>query len=140
MHPPSKHRSKDLIRKRPLGVAVVELAVCLPVLAAILLVTIETCVMFQLQQNLSLTAYEGARIGIIPGSNDRLIDMQCKMLLDDRDIKGYSIATNPADPSTLSPGELLQVTVSASCGPNSAFGGLLYKDTTLSESVTLQAE
>lgn len=55
----SKRRSDG---SRRTAVAVVELAVCLPVLVVLLVATIEGCVMLQLQQNLAVTAYEAREL------------------------------------------------------------------------------
>lgn len=138
MKTPVPYRSR--VAKRRRGIAVVELAVCLPVLALILLATVETCVMLQLQQNLAVAAYEGTRIGIMPGADSSTVELQCEMLLDDRGITGYTIATNPIDLSTLNVGDTVTTTVAADCAPNSVFGGLLYENRTITESVAMRAE
>jgi hypothetical protein len=121
------------------GLAVVELAICLPIVVLLLLSTIEACVMLQLKQSLSVTAYEGARVGILPGSTSELVTQQCQMLLDDRSINGYTIAMNP-DPGSLLVGEMFMVTVSADCVANSVLGGVFYQGSTMSESVVMRAE
>jgi hypothetical protein len=121
------------------GVAVVELALCLPILALLLFATIEACVMIQLKQNVTITAYEGARIGILPGSNTGLVQAQCQMLLEDRGISGYTITANPA-PSGMALGDLLTVTVSADCVANSVVGGIFYEGKAISETIVMRAE
>jgi hypothetical protein len=121
------------------GLAVVELAICLPILVLLLLSTIEACVMLQSKQNLSVTAYEGARVGILPGSNSNVVTQQCQMLLDDRGIDGYTVTMNP-DPDTVLVGDMLMVTVSADCVANSVLGGVFYQGSTMSESVVMRAE
>ena len=121
------------------GVAVVELAICLPILVLLLLATIEACVMLQLKQNLSVTAYEGARIGILPGSDSSGVQLQCQLLLDDRSINGYTISMSP-DPSTMAVGDQFTVTVEADCVANSVLGGVFYQGQTISESVVMKAE
>ena len=122
------------------GLAVVELAVCLPVLVVILLATIETCVMLQLQQNLAITAYEGARIGIMPGSDASAVQLQCELLLDDRSIQGYTISMNPADPLSMEIGEDFTVTINADCAANSVLGGMFFQGKNMNESVVMRAE
>lgn len=122
------------------AVAVVELALCLPILVLILLATVETCVMLQLRQNLAVTAYEGARVGILPGVESSTVDLQCQMLLDDRQIESYSIFMDPADPTTMNVGDDFRVTVSVDCAANSVFGGVIFDGKTLSESVVMRAE
>lgn len=132
--------ARRIHRQRRHGVAVVELAICLPLLVFILLATIETCTMLQLQQNLAVTAYEGSRLGIIPGIDANVIEVQCEMLLQDRNINAYSVAIDPADLSTVVVGDTVTVTVDADCGANSMFGGLFFESRTLSESVAMRAE
>lgn len=134
-HPASRHSSD----KNRLGVAVVELAICLPVLVLILVATIEACVMLQLKQNLIVTAYEGARIGILPGSDATTVQLQCEMLLDDRNINGYTLTMSP-DPSTMAVGDMFTMTVSADAVANSVIGGAFFQGKTLSESVVMKAE
>ncbi|NNE00511.1 MAG: pilus assembly protein [Pirellulaceae bacterium] len=140
MHKIRKKRRPSGAADRRLGIAVVELAVCLPVLALIAMATIEACAMLQLQQNASVVAYEGARIGILPGSDDNLVVLQCQMLLDDRQINNYTVSLSPPDPTTMSPGDLFQVTVSADCAANALFGGFLYEGKQISETVVMRAE
>ncbi len=117
----------------------VELAICLPILVLLLLSTVEACVMLQLKQNLIVTAYEGARVGILPGSTSSLVEQQCQMLLDDRSIAGYTVTMNP-DPSAMLVGDMFMVTVSADCVANSVLGGVFYQGSTMSESVVMRAE
>jgi hypothetical protein len=132
--------SRSSRHQRRRGVAVVELAVCLPVLVLILLATIEACVMLQLQQNAVITAYEGARIGILPGTDASAVQLQCEMLLDDRNISNYAIKMNPPDPATLNEGDLFTVTVEADCVANSVVGAAFFQNKTISESVVMKAE
>ncbi|MGB7343548.1 MAG: TadE family protein [Pirellulaceae bacterium] len=122
------------------GVAVVELAVCLPVIVFLLLATIEACVMLQIQQNAAITAYEGARIGIMPGADASVVQLQCGMLLDDRGIENYTILTSPSDLSSMEVGDQLTVTVEIDCSANSVIGGTFIDGKTISESVVMKAE
>jgi hypothetical protein len=133
----SKRRSDDGRRD---AVAVVELAVCLPVLVVLLVATIESCVMLQLQQNLAVTAYEGARVGIIPGMDAGTVEFQCQLLLDDRNINAYTITLDPVDPQTMSMGDEFTVTIDADCAANSVIGGMFFDGKAISESVVMRAE
>jgi Flp pilus assembly protein TadG len=126
--------------RRRSGVAVVELAVCLPILVVLLIATIEACVMLQLQQNLAVTAYEGARVGIIPGLDAGTVDFQCRLILDDRNINGYTITLDPVDPQTMNLGDEFKVTIAADCAANSVVGGMYFDGKTISESVVMRAE
>ena len=118
----------------------VELAICLPVLVLLTFATIEACSMLQLKQTASIVAYEGARIGILPGAGEDLVHLQCEMLLDDRNIQGYTVTLQPSDPSAMSPGDFFTVTVSADCASNAILGGFLYEGKQIEESVVMRAE
>ena len=50
------------------GAAIMELAVCLPLLVTLTMATVEACAMIYLKQTLKIAAFEGARIGLIPSS------------------------------------------------------------------------
>ena len=122
------------------GTAVAELAVCLPVVVLVFLATMEACTMLFVQQKLKTTAFEGARIGIVPKAAAENVVYQCGVLLDAQKVRGYSIKLDPPKPESLSPGDYFTVTVEAPCGPNSLIGGWVYEDKLLSKSVALRAE
>lgn len=130
------HRISQPLRT---GVAVVELAICLPVIVVILMGTIEACRMIQVKQDLSVVAYEGARVGVIPGSTSAIVNFQCDLLLQDRGIDGYRVALSN-DPATMNRGDRFTVTVSAGCKENSLVGALFYEGKVLSESMVMRAE
>ncbi|WP_261343496.1 TadE/TadG family type IV pilus assembly protein [Rubripirellula reticaptiva] len=132
------HRTPNCSTRK--AVAVVELAICMPILVLVLFATIEACVMLQLQHNLAITAYEGARIGIMPGTNATSVQTQCEMLLVDRDIAGYTITLDPPDPSTMDVGDALTVTVEADCVANTVLAAMFFDGKILSESVVMLAE
>ncbi|TWU46363.1 TadE-like protein [Rubripirellula tenax] len=122
------------------GVAVVELAVCLPVLVILTLATIEACTLLFVQQSLKTTAFEGARVGIVPGAMATNVAFQCETLLDDHSVQSYTVEMDPADPATLKQGDWFTVTVTAAFADNTMAGGWLYIDKTLQKSVSLRAE
>lgn len=119
------------------GAAIIELAVCLPVLVVVTLATIEACAMIYLKQTLTIAAFEGARLGVIPGSQSLNVEAQSQLVLTDHGVASYLITMEPSDPSTLTPGNYFRVTVSAECSPNSLIGGWFYAGKTFSESVEL---
>lgn len=122
------------------GTAVTELAVCLPILVLITLATIESCTMLHLQQRLKTTAFEAARVGIVPGAEPINVQYQCELLMDRHGVLDYSVTMDPADPQSLDQGDYFTVTVNAPCGPNSLVGGWIYANQVLSKSVSLSAE
>ncbi|QDT09243.1 TadE-like protein [Planctomycetes bacterium K23_9] len=131
--PPTSRRSARM------GAAVVELAVCIPILVIVVVATTDACTMFHVQQNLKVAAYEGARVGIVPQAEAENVSYQCESLLDAQGVNGFSIAMEPSDPGTLKAGDYFTVTISADFKDNALVGGL-FADKTLTRSVTLRAE
>lgn len=118
----------------------IEFAVCLPVFFLVTVATIETCRMMYLRQSLKLTAYECARVGILPEVTPESIQDQCDVLLLGRNIKNYSLTCTPADPAVLEFGDLFVTTVQAPASENALLGAWLYGSQTVSETVTIMAE
>jgi Flp pilus assembly protein TadG len=128
-----------IFSQRRNGAAVVELALCIPVLLVVAVATIDSCAMFHVQQNLKVAAYEGTRVGIVPQAEASNVVFQCESLLNDQGVKGYSIAMDPADPKSLEEGDHFTVTIDADFKQNALVGGL-FADKILTRSVTLRAE
>jgi len=128
----------NLNRRR--GTAVVELAICLPVLVTVLLATTEACTILHVQQSLKISAFEGARVGTVPGADADNVTYQCETLLDDHNVESYTVSMDPPSPTTLNQGDYFKVTISADFAPNSLIGGWLYSGKILSRSVSLRAE
>jgi Flp pilus assembly protein TadG len=125
-------------RKR--GVAAAELAVCLPVLVLIVLATIESCSAMFLKQSLTVAAYEGVRTAIATGGSASKVQTICNSILQDRRVQGSQVKINPADISTLKPGDLVSVTVSAPCNSNSPVPTTFYRGRVLTTSATMMIE
>jgi len=134
-----KRRQVKPNRLKRRAAAVIELAVCLPILVLVGVATIDACSMFHVQQTLKITAYEGSRVGIVPDAQAANVKYQCQTLLDDHGVKGSTITMTPSDPSSLSKGDYFTVQISANFGQN-ALVGILYTDKILTRSVTLRAE
>lgn len=93
--------------------------------------------MLFLKQTLAIAAFEGARLGVVQGSESFNVEAQSQLILTDHAVQGYSISMQPADPRTLSSGDYMRVTVTAPCSPNSLIGGWFYANMTFSESAEL---
>jgi len=119
------------------GAAIIELAICLPILVLISLATIEACAMIYLKQTLTIAAFEGARIGMLPGSASLNVEAQSTLVLTDHGVTGFGISMFPANPAALTKGSYFRVNVTAPCAPNSLIGGWFYAGKTFSESVEL---
>ncbi len=122
------------------GIAVVELAITLPVFVLILLGTIETTRMIFLQQSLEICAYQGARVALIPSSTTAKISRASATILTDRNIKSASVSVSPANYETMGYGTLVTVRVTAPCNMNSPFSPWFYGGRSLTADVTLMKE
>ena len=131
-----RHSRVETLRPRK-GAAIIELAVCLPLLVIVSLATIEACAMIFLKQTLAVAAFEGARTGLLPGSAPMNVEAQCALIMNDHSISTFSVAMQPSDPSALLDGDYFRVEVSAPCAPNSLIGGWFYAGQSLTESVEL---
>lgn len=123
----------------PAGVAVVELAVCLPVLVLLAFASIEATSMIYLKQSLKITAYEGVRISMVTGATNGQVTQQCELILTNRRINGGSVSISP-DVETASAGTPISVTVSAPCRSNGFFTSLFYSNSRFEESAHMMKE
>ena len=113
------HFKQMLPRRRPRrGAALVELAVCLPMLVLVLLMALQTADAIYLKQSLHVAAYESARTAIKPDSDTAMAVARGEEILDGRHIQDYSIAFTPADVASVTPGEVITVTVTTTIESN----------------------
>ncbi len=126
-------------RRKARGVAATELAVCLPIIVLMVLATIEACSALFLKQSLTVAAYEGVRTAISAGATTTEVQAACNQILSDRKIKGATITIAPAI-SALSPGDFIDVTVSAPCSSNSLVPATFYRGKTLSAKASMMME
>ena len=122
------------------GVAVSELAVCMPVLVLIVLGTIESCAMLFLQQSLDIAAYEGARMALVPKAKAANVTYQCELILKDRGVNDATAKVTPVDFGRASEGSWLRVETSAPFNSNSLVGGWIFSGRTSTASVQMMKE
>lgn len=125
---------------RRAGLAMTELAVCLPVLGLIILATVESSSMIFVQQSLSVAAYEGARAALAPGSKTSQVEQQCRQILTDREINDARVAVTPANLSDADEGVWIRVEASAPFSSNSLLGGWLFSSRVLTASTEMIKE
>ena len=101
------------------GAAVVELALCLPLLVVFTLGTIEICNCIYKRQSLAITAYEGARVALIVGATEENVRTQCDFLLADRRLHEAVVTIAPDDFESAPAGTFIAVEVSVPHAPNS---------------------
>ena len=109
-------------RQKRDGAAVVEFAVCLPVLIVIVLGAIECCSMIFVDQSLHVVAYESIRTAI--RSNTQAGESQARALqvINERNLKQTTVTFNPPNPERVDRGTPITVTVTASTAANSVMG------------------
>ncbi|TWT98815.1 TadE/TadG family type IV pilus assembly protein [Neorhodopirellula pilleata] len=120
------------------ALAVTELAIGLPVVLVVAMGTMEACTMIRLRQKLKIIAYEGARVGVLPEAGIVNVQYQCQLLSQDQSLALVDIATEPADPTTLSSGDWLKVEATAPFNANSLTGTWMSSAFSLTESVSMQ--
>lgn len=122
------------------GVAAAELAVCLPVVVLIVIATIEACSAMFLKQSLTVAAYEGARTALAERQDPTSVQDACNQVLNDRKVKNGKVTVKPANIATLTPGDIIDVTVSAPCNPNSVVPAMFYRGKTLTATASMMVE
>lgn len=136
---PSCFAKRNSERKRN-GGAVVELAVCLPLLVLLTLGTIDACGLIFMKQSLKIAAYEASRVGLVSGASQENVQAQIDQILEPRNITDYTFTTEPADLASLVEGDFFRVIVSAPTSSNSLIGGSLFSANTFNESVEVMVE
>jgi Flp pilus assembly protein TadG len=122
------------------GVAAAELAVCLPIVVLLVLATIEACTMVFLKQSLTVASYEGVRTALVKGATSQDVQTACKQILTDRNVDGAIVTVSPANIPALNPGDLVDVTVTAPCGPNSVLPIMFYQGKSLTTTASMMIE
>lgn len=118
----------------------VEFALVLPVLATILLGTLETCSMIYRQQTLYIAAYEGCRVALIPKVTRAQVDAAINQILNDRRVTGGQITIVPADFLTAPTQTIVEVRVQAPAAGNSIVASRFFAGRTLTGSCFMMKE
>lgn len=111
MKRPPKNRSRR-------GLSMVEAALVLPILFALLFGMLEYSWAFLKSQQIHNAARHGARTGIVYGATAAEVLAAVDQVMADSGLasSGYSTVLVPADPSTLTSGQILEVQVSVDYG------------------------
>jgi TadE-like protein len=114
-------------RRRP-GAAVVEFAVCLPLLMLIVLGTIEATHGIFLKQTLTAAAYEGIREAVDSRSTSADAISRAEAILLNRQVRGFSVRLSPSDTGATPRSQPVTIEVSAPISMNSPFIGRVVQD------------
>ena len=77
------------------GAAVVEFAVCLPLVVLLVFAPIEVCEIIHERTGISVAAYEGARRALRPGATTADVEAAARDVLTARGLSGASVAVGP---------------------------------------------
>ena len=132
-----RNRHKARARR---GIAVVELAMLLPVFVLILFATIEACTMIFLQQSLKIAAHEGVRAAVVEGSTTTNVTNMVLEFLSQRNVNGATITITPNNYTSQPYGTVLQVQVSAPCNANCIFPPFFYSGLTMAGTSIMMKE
>lgn len=135
---PPKHCGR--IRSCNRGVAATELAICLPLVAMLLLASIEACGMIYLHHSLSIASYEGARVAINYDATSSDVIDKCNELNAVRRVQEGAVDISPANVATVPRGNRITVTVSAPCDSNAMIPPWFFGGNTLSSSTIMVKE
>jgi len=136
----AQRRRRPTCLRKPRGVAAAELAVCLPVVALLVVATIEACSAVFLKQSLTVAAYEGVRTALEEGATVSTVQATCDRIFADRRIQGAQVSVNPVNIATLNPGEYVDVTITAPCAPNSVIPTTFYRGRSLMANASMMIE
>ncbi len=110
-------------RRSRRGAAVVEAAICIPIIVLLMFGTLEISAGFYLQESLTIAAYEGARTGVKRRATKKQVVDRVNDILAARNVtlgSSGSITVIPDDLSSLDTLEPLTVTIAAPSTGNCA--------------------
>ncbi len=94
------------------GAALVELAICLPVLLLIVYGALEAAGMIFLRQALVQSAYEAVKVAVKTGNAETALEAALDVA-EGRNIDQLTVVFTPSDPGAVARGTLVTVTASA---------------------------
>ena len=123
------------------GIATSELAICLPILILLTLAVLETCTVIFLKETITISAYEGARVGIRKQGTDAQVASKVQTFLESRGIIFESDFVEISDPGFDQASDLqnITVTVNVPCDGNT-YSGWIFSGRFISASVTMRKE
>lgn len=122
------------------GTAIIELAVCLPVIVLLVAGSMECCGLIFLKQTLSAAAYEGVRVAVRQDATPADVLQRAGEVLAARNIQNATIVMNPPGIETLDAGDEVTVTVSAPTSSNRVIITRYVRDVTVSAFVLMLKE
>ncbi|MEM9413242.1 MAG: TadE/TadG family type IV pilus assembly protein [Planctomycetota bacterium] len=122
------------------GIAAVEFAVAAPIILVVAFGVLELTNGIYLQQSVTIGAYEGARVAILPNTDIDNIRVAVEDILERRRVVGGTVSVDPVDTSTVPFGEPISVTVSVPLSQNRIFANHFADNRNFEVTVTLMQE
>lgn len=119
------------------GLAVVELAICLPLMVMLTFGAIEAANAIYLKQTLVTAAYEAARTATALGATQKDGETRYTEVVNAVGVKGTAISFSPQITESTPSGTAIKVTVTAPADSNSFSIRRFMKGTTLRATVTM---
>ena len=126
------------LKKRSQGAVTVEVALCLPILMAILFGSYELARTNMILHSTESAAYEGARVGIIPGATPEGVRAAVGRILASVGVTVFQVEVNPAVITNLD--EDIEVIVTVPVADNLAIPTFFLQDPTFRGTCTLKRE
>jgi len=133
-----KHKKLKLRPKRE-GAAVVEFAVCLPLIVLVVLGTIQAGSLLFLRQTLVQAAYEGAKVAIVTGDSDQ-VDAVVDLVAASRNLSEVNVQFTPSDIASVPAGETITVTLTAPGDENSLIPFGVFRNLTIEANASMVRE
>ncbi|QDS92320.1 TadE-like protein [Roseimaritima multifibrata] len=136
-------RRKNHNRPIRRALATAELAICLPIVLAICVATIDLCSAMFLKESLTIAAYEGSRLGIMKGGTNARATARVRELLDERNITydaGSVVTFSDTDFDTADTMEHITLTVEAPAAGNLISATQYFNNRTIQAQVVMRKE
>lgn len=112
-------------RRKRRGTATIELAICMPLLFAVIFGAVETSNAIFLQQSLHSAAYEAASVASAVGGKQNDAQKRAEAVLESAKVKNSTVTIVPTVNSRTAAGTKIVVTVSAPLNSNIPMFGFL---------------
>jgi len=134
----TRAQSSSIRRNARRGALAVEMALCLPILFLLLFGSFELARANMMLHATESAAYEGARVGIVPGANKTKIEAAVRFVMGSVGVQNFTVTVVPD--TILSDTETVEVTVAVPFRENTTFAGFFIKDPTFKGTTLLTRE
>ncbi len=117
--------------------AVVEFAICLPILVIVVFGSIEACNAIYLKQAATASAYEAVRVATGSGGTKVAAQTRGEEILAARGIAGATLTFNPDDPATWNRGSTVSVHVAVPASNTLGGINLFFQGQTLQSTIVM---